>query len=423
MNTAAVAPQLIRHIFLPGIEPGERTYGLDELQTPGHPNHVSAAQSFFRHLGATIRRGEDTNSELRIYPLHDALGATRRDVEGTLGKWLSSIGWSYRIFGPDEEGHGWTNPDFGGASYHTKTVWIYQPADPRGSFRDYAYTLAWRVTHEIAHGLVNDDLTERYRTRGRRQGRLGMPRVWRAPGRETVRAEPLALADVLRALEWEHRTFPRQRGILEDAFDIAITDEAFAKENLINMADATYRALTGRFSSPGDFGVMPEPVNPELVLWRCHRLLSDAAEELEVQATRRMWQIGSGFNLGWSEKGEVRVAIPIPVAANDGKPIGQASWDWFEERLRKITGGFWRHPTVEGTWDSGAGICRGSMRLYAAIIPRRNLEALRTFLMDATGVFGQEAIFLEFAEVERVLPAVGAEARDPVSADLEEVRP
>jgi hypothetical protein len=305
VNAAAAAPQSIRHIFLPGIEPRERTYGLEELQEPRHPHHAAAAQSLFRHLGATIRRGEDTNADLKIYPLHDALGATRHEVEEALGRWLSMIGWSYRIFGPDEEGHGWTNPDFAGASYHTKSVWIYQPADPRGSFRDYAYTLAWRVTHEVAHALVNDDLTERYRTRGRRQGRLGRLCVYRAPGRETVKAEPLALPDVLRAIEWEHRTFPRQRRILEDNFDIRITDEAFAKENLINMADATYRAFTGLFSSPGDFGVVPEPVNPELVLRRCHRVLSDAAEELGVEATRRMWQIGSGGDLEWSVSADV----------------------------------------------------------------------------------------------------------------------
>src|SRR5437867_1909251 len=144
VTRSPIAIQLSEPFALPGIDPGERSYGLEELQNRAHPEHSCATQALFRALGAEIRQKQDTASFLKIYPVHEAFGTTRQDVEQTLCIWLTRIGWRYQIFGPDEEGGGWTNPDFRKASYQTKTVWIYQPADPHGSFRDYAYTLAWR---------------------------------------------------------------------------------------------------------------------------------------------------------------------------------------------------------------------------------------------------------------------------------------
>ena len=86
---------------------------------------------------------------------------------------------------------------------------------------DHAYTLAWRVTHEVGHAIANVQMTEKYGARGRRAGALGI--IAKGPHRKPI--DPLTLADGMRAVEWEHLTFIEQRRILEEDFGIAITDE------------------------------------------------------------------------------------------------------------------------------------------------------------------------------------------------------
>jgi hypothetical protein len=250
---------------------------LDDL----HARDPEAGKAIFEAMGARLKKG-DTNPDLKIYPLAKAFGTTREEVDGKLGAWLDSVGWKYKVFGPGEDGKGWTPPDFKTDSYHNRTVWIYQPADPKGSFRDYAYTLPWRVTHEVAHGMVNERLTKKYGGVGRRQGALG--RVTTAPnGKE---APPLSLADALRAIEWEHETFKLQRKLLKD-LGVDVTDAQFARENQVNMADAVYRALSGDFSSPGDWGVLPQPLPPNETLARAKGLLRRAARDMNLDTTER----------------------------------------------------------------------------------------------------------------------------------------
>lgn len=58
----------------------------------------------------------------------------------------------------------------------------------------------------------------------------------------------------MRAIEWEHYAFYRQREILE-SIGITITDEQFAQEYMVNMVDAVHRVLTGKFTNPGELGI------------------------------------------------------------------------------------------------------------------------------------------------------------------------
>lgn len=387
---------------LPGVEENERSYGLEELQAPSHADHAAAAQALFKALGAEIRHGEDTNRLLQIYPLAEAFGTTRREVEDRLRLWLERIGWQYKIFGPDEAGNGWTNPDFLRESYHTRTVWIFQPSVPAGSFRDYAYTLAWRVTHEVAHALVNDQLVARYGILGRRLGRLGKRKVYRAEGRPQLATTPLTLSEVLRAVEWEHHAFRKQREILETEFGIRITDEAFAKENLVNTADATYRCLTGHFSSPGDLGVVPTALDPEEVITRSTDLLWWAAWELGV-ATLQGGGVGARY---------LKVTVPLPIADEAGARFPAHIRRWFESRLREIGAGFRRHGVVEGVREKGAGTSdSGAFVVYTATIPVDRFPDVAELVKQAHTSYRQ-VIELEVTPVEHFLFG-GGEAEMP----------
>lgn len=268
-----------------GDEPGPDV-GLADIQSRKDPDaHARAARALFGALGNRVTPGADTNAALKIYPLHDAFGADRAEAEQRIADWSSRTGWTYRIFGPDEKGEGWTNPAFAGSSYPEKVVWLYQPADPNGSFRDYAYTLAWRVTHEVAHGQTNPQMTAKYGGQGRRMGRLGKTKRYKAEGRDDLVTQPLSLADGLRALDWEDAAFRRQREILEKDFGVTITDDQFAREYMVNASDAVYRVLTGVFSSPGDWGVNPTAQDPQVTLARAKAALRTAAREMDLDMT------------------------------------------------------------------------------------------------------------------------------------------
>jgi len=84
-------------------------------------------------------------------------------------------------------------------------------------------------------------------------------------------------------LDWEHQTFLKQREILEQDFDITITDEQFNQEYLLNMADAVHRVLTGRFSNPGELGAVPVSTDPAVVLERAKQTVRDATAAMGME--------------------------------------------------------------------------------------------------------------------------------------------
>lgn len=294
VHESAAAHQPASHqrderLRLAGVD-GDTEYHLGDLQQrQDDARHTAAAQALFRALGSDVTPGADTNDALKIYPLKETLGHTREEVQRKLDHWLKGAGWSYRIFGPGEDGQGWTDPVFQGQSYPEHNVWIFQPS-AANTFGDYAYTLAWRVTHEIGHGLTNAQMTAKYGGQGRRMGRLGSVKRYSAPGREAMVKDPLTLADGLRALDWEDAAFRKQREILQHDLGITITDEQFAREYSVNMSDAVYRVLTGVFSSPGDWGVMPTAQDPAITLERAKAMLRTAAAELGIDRNETFWK-------------------------------------------------------------------------------------------------------------------------------------
>tara|TARA_R110000824_G_scaffold364689_3_gene553089 strand:+ start:20082 stop:31013 length:10932 start_codon:yes stop_codon:yes gene_type:complete len=229
-------------------------------------------RALYRSFGADVVKGE---SDIKIYPLKERFGASFEEVDATINKWLKGIGWNYKIFGPDLKG-GRIPVNFRDFNYDNKHVWIYQPGSAN-SFQDYAYTLAWRVTHEVAHARVEAASIAKFGGKGKRVGALGIDS--KIPGTQ-IEAAPLSLADALKAVEWEDLAFKEQRKILEQDFGIKITDDDFAKEYQLNMADAVRRVLTGEFSSPDVLGIVPKAADPAEMLEAARRILTEASVEM-----------------------------------------------------------------------------------------------------------------------------------------------
>lgn len=264
-----------------------RPLPIDELYR-GTRNTEYAQRSVYRALGMEVRPGENTGDMLKIYDLAEYFPGTFEQVDAQLREWLDRIGWTYKIFGPraGEDGKA-IFPDFqdpNTETYEQNTVWIFDPREDEGSFRDHAYTLAWRVTHEIAHALTNDAMTQRYGGRGRRAGAMG--RVVRGPYHKNDTS--LTLADAMRAVDWEYEAFLVQRDILQDEFGVEITDEQFMREASINLADATYRAITGQFGNPGEIGVVPTNVDAAQQRADAFALLQSIAREEGISPSVRL---------------------------------------------------------------------------------------------------------------------------------------
>lgn len=258
---------------------------LDDLHQ-GTKTAPSVQRAVYRAMGLSAVDGQDTNAGLKIYPLQDVFSGDPAEVDAQLQTWLNSIGWTYKVFGPGQgEGGKPLYPDFqdpNTLSYEDKVAWIFDPTNEEGSFRDHAYTLAWRVTHEIAHGLVEAKLTEKY-GEGRRAGAMGV--VIRGP--HYKQDSPRSLSDAMRAVEWEHEAFIEQRRILSEQFGIEISDEQFLLENSINMSDAVYRAITGQFGSPGDLGVTPKAIGNGEILDNAFDILETLSQEIESAPAER----------------------------------------------------------------------------------------------------------------------------------------
>ncbi len=242
-----------------------KRFGIDPEQLVA--NTPDAAKSVYRALGNKVA-DKNTSADLKIYPLNDLPAEA-------IPKWLEREGWNYKIFGPDQETGKFVPPNFKEFSYDNKHVWIFSPWTEHGSFRDTEYTRTWRVTHEVAHGQTNEALSQKYGGVGKRQGAIG--RATKFNGRDVP---ALSLADGLRAIEWEHETFRRQREILEQDLGVKITDEQFRKENSINLSDAVYRVLTGDFSNPGELGLVPTAMPPEQALRRAKEILRTQAKDM-----------------------------------------------------------------------------------------------------------------------------------------------
>jgi hypothetical protein len=310
-----------------------RAFSVDQIETP------EGMKAFHEALGfPTDPTGRDTIEDLKVYRLKHVFGNTVEEVEAKLRPWLKKIGWKFKRFGPGTGPKGkpyWPNfRDPKTPSYADKTAFIFSEQVAEGSFFDPAYTLAWRVPHEVAHGITNPMMDARYGP-GFRAGALG--KVTRGPFFKEDVAR--TLTEALRATDWEVETFKEQRSILEREFGVDLTDDEFRKENAVNYTGALYRAITGQFADPNTVGVLPFTPDPDQLQALGRELLRAVAAERGVTLEQGPTNLPSGAR-GVTQFGESYtdpVRIILAKSANASTALHECWHVWFAQLEREAT--------------------------------------------------------------------------------------
>lgn len=218
---------------------------LDQLNQP-----EKAVEPIYSITGS-VNPGLDTTQNLKFYNL-DPLVQNPQITD----QMLSDLGFRVETFSFNPER--FRLPKLKMQGYEKDVVWIYDPEVEHGSFKDSEYTRAWRVFHEVGHGITEDFMHARYGP-SRREGRLGVESTSMRgvpPKQVQVTVRPLTLMEAQRAVEWEDVAFRAQQMLL-NMYGVSITPEDFAKEYNVNIADALFRTLTGDFGDPGAYGYVP----------------------------------------------------------------------------------------------------------------------------------------------------------------------
>jgi len=287
--------------------------------------------------------------------------------------------------------------------YAKGTVWIYDPRVADGSFKDELYTSAWRVSHEIAHGITESFLARRYGP-SRRYGRLGQEMVGErgaAGKRVAVTLDPLTLSEAQRAVEWEDVAFRAQRMILEKE-GLRITDEEFAREYNINLSDATYRVTTGKFGNPGEYGFSPATTKADLksVL----RMLEDTERSLAERDERAMTQ---GVHLdGWEPISDAEIRIMVERAARDGLSAAAVDPRQFKGKLEARSASLLADPQRGEKLDLNRIPTRlGTLRALTANLVTEQLRGAADFRAkaEAAGFNTEKTYFVGTPEGERIV--------------------
>ncbi len=272
----------------------------------------AAQADIYSRFGTLSQDGGDTTHALKVYNLSTFTEAPER-VQTLAAKYKAKV----ELFSFHEDaaaGVAVRIPRLN-EGYSKGTVWIYDPRVADGSFKDELYTSAWRVSHEIAHGITESVMARRYGP-SRRYGRLGQTMEGErgaAGKRVTVTLDPLTLSEAQRAVEWEDVAFRAQRIILEKE-GVRISDEEFAREYNINLSDAVYRVTTGKFGNPGEYGFSPSTTKADLknVLY----MVEDAERTLSQRDERAMTQ-GVALDV-WEPISDAEIRIMVERAGRDG---------------------------------------------------------------------------------------------------------
>ena len=267
--------------------------------------------------------GRNTTNDLKIYDLQPLVA----DIQRVLDQ-AAQHGFVVKLFSFTEDlanGIPFKIPNLKKEGYDKGIVWIYNPRNPEGSFKDEAYTTAWRVTHEVAHGITEKFMQKRYGDSQRvgRLGREGTVTRGKPPKQKQVPTRPLTLKEAQRAVEWEQVAFRVQRKLLAE-LGINITDFQFNRENRINLSDAMFRTLTGEFGEPGEYGFLPsgDPVNMQEVF-------GILRETEKLLATEQGRKATTGININsWKEVSDTQLDRAIDEAKSNGNinPSQQATF-------------------------------------------------------------------------------------------------
>lgn len=180
----------------------------------------------------------------RLYGSIDVEKLERRDLnfyryEGKLNEIINLMeGMGYKFY---LAGGRFPKPNFGEKNYLTKHLMVYDPLDQNGriAFCEQ-YAISYSILHELAHALTLDKLNGMYGN-GKRLGKLG---------------ENLSRRECLRALHWEIMALPVQRELSEKV-GVHMKEDDYQRDRNGVLAEATMRAVTGRFSEPNNEGFFP----------------------------------------------------------------------------------------------------------------------------------------------------------------------
>ncbi len=211
----------------------------------------------------SLESKKDTTESLKFYDIDKLISNPKlvRDMVKNFGYEVK-----YFSFHEDKEaGVEFVIPKLKKQGYKDGYLWIYDPRIAHASFKDTEYTRQWRIVHELGHAITEDIMQKRYGD-SRREGRLGQK--WAAtrgkpPKQVEVELEPLTLKEAQRAVEWEDVAFRVQR-MLFDSLGVTVDPIGFAHEYNTNIADASYRILTGDFGDPGEYGFVPRGTLPKV---------------------------------------------------------------------------------------------------------------------------------------------------------------
>lgn len=285
-----------------GTEIPTEPVSLDRLNDPQSQETLT---QIYGRVG-TFTPGTDTTERLRIYDLSPFV--EKPDITK---KMLSDTGFNVEYFSFEENperGVKFRAPDLKRQGYDRGVVWIYDPRNDHGSFKDSEYTNAWRIFHEVGHGVTEQFMFNKYGP-SKREGRLGVEgKKFRGkpPNQQAFATRPLSLMEAQRTVEWEDVTFRAQR-ILQEEYGVSVSDEDFAQETNINIIDAMYRVLTGDFGNPGENGFLPSKIPPNV-----HNLLQWLENQENALATQQGRSPTPGINLAsWKpiSDDEIRAAI------------------------------------------------------------------------------------------------------------------
>lgn len=142
------------------------------------------------------------------------------------------------------------------AGYDKGIVWVYDPWDEHGSFNEVVYTKIWREIHELAHGITEKFMQEKYGT-SKRFGAMSFntKNPYNIEDKRTYRG--LTLKEAQRALEWEDVAFRAQIELYK-MLGLKIPVEQAVLDFNIAAHDVVIRLLTGDFSNPGTYGIIPK---------------------------------------------------------------------------------------------------------------------------------------------------------------------
>jgi len=286
-----------------------------------NPKTIRQIYGQFGTLNDTI----NTTTNLKFYNLTQFI-----KKPGVIDNFCDDYSATIKEFSYDhnpEKGINYKVPNLKKETYRTGIVWIYNPKNLDGSFKDENYTRVWRVFHEIGHCITEPFLLARYGP-SLRQGRLGrkLKGTWKtSKGKIPKEFNSLSIRHSQRAVEWESLAFRTQRILLEK-YSENISNKIYQKEFNVNISDAIFRVITGRFGNPGTYGLIPHA--KDIDLKSILVAIDDAAYQIPKVETH-VYSDAPDLNK-WMPVSDEAIKDAIKACCTEGIAHVHENWDSYD---------------------------------------------------------------------------------------------